>query len=156
MSFLRFFSPSRAFEPQRRPSSSSPTSGPSTPTSKWTSFDPLPQFTRSKQGITLHLQIPSLGAVFIPAPHLDLGTDDDDEENQPREDGVLNGSLQIFLPPGLGDRRVKAVRVFLRSEITLNLGKERARERDVLSERVVEVKDDVEEEPLMIREGIQR
>ena len=67
---------------------------------------------------------------------------------------MLNGNLIIVLPEGLGLRKCKGVRVRFRTEIILDLGSGRMRERDVLFERLVEVGRDGEE--IVLKEGFQR
>lgn len=140
MSILRLFSRSE-------PNSAS---GPADPDFDLvTELNQTPQFARSTQGITLHLQIPSFGGVFLPAPR--------SEHDEPREDAVLDGSVQLVVPPELGPRRCKAVRVRLRSEIILDMGKGRQGERDTLFVRGVEMADGgLDGGGLILTPGMQR
>ena len=150
MSFLRRFSANKTpatytgvvqpfFEPLIRLSGEKPVD-----------FTVLPQYVQTPEGITVHLQVPSFGCIFISplSPgHARTG--------QPREDTIAVGSVQIFVPSGVGSRRLKGIHVKLKGEVMLNMGKGRMGERDVFFERVVEYLDHTEE-PLVIREGMQR
>lgn len=85
---------------------------------------------------TLVLDIPTYGAVFMSAPDDPLLPPD---EFKPRNDVVIHGELVITLPTSLGRRRVKAIRVGVKSILTLDLKGGRMGEKDTLFRRTVEL-----------------
>lgn len=89
---------------------------------------------------SLVLDIPTYGAVFMNPPEDPLlPTLQEEEGEKPRNDVVIHGELVITMPPSLGRRRVKSIRVGIRSILTLNLKPGRMNEEDVLFERSVEL-----------------
>ncbi len=77
----------------------------------------------------------------------------------PRDDKELHGQLEIYLPPGGGPRRCKAIRVQFRTTVKLDMGRgrmggEKKREDEVIFERKVELRG-VTAIGLCLDEGIQ-
>lgn len=88
---------------------------------------------------SLVLDIPTYGAVFMNTPEDPLLPTLDPSSEKPRNDVVLHGELVITMPAALGRRRVKSIRVGMRSILKLDLKPGRMNEEDVLFERVVEI-----------------
>jgi hypothetical protein len=72
----------------------------------------------------------------------------------PRDDQLLNGVLDIIVPPG-SKRRCKSVRVGLRTKVRLNMGAERGWEEDTIFERKVEMMGG-NADGILLDEGMQR
>lgn len=72
----------------------------------------------------------------------------------PRDDQLLNGVLDVIVPPG-ARRRCKSVRVGLRTKARLNMGAERGWEEDTVFERKVEMLGG-NSEGMLLDEGVQR
>lgn len=85
---------------------------------------------------TLHLNVPSYGAVFVnnthPEPH------PEDPTQQYRSDSDLRGELEVRMPQGCGRLRCQAIRVGIRTIFTLNLPG-RKKQEEVIFERKVEI-----------------
>jgi len=68
---------------------------------------------------------------------------------------MLHGDLETSLPEGSGRKRCKAIRVGLRTAISLDLGVGRMAEEDVIFERKVEIRGG-RADGLVLEEGSQR
>jgi len=86
--------------------------------------------------VKLKIGVPNYGILYLPAPEAPLP---DGQEEQPRDDPMLSGELEVILPAGSGSKRCKSIRVGLKTVITLDLGQGRRYEEDVLFERKVEI-----------------
>lgn len=73
----------------------------------------------------------------------------------PREDQLLNGGLDIHVPRGIKRRRVKSVRMGIRTKCRLNMGGKRGWEEDIVFERKVEMLAG-NSDGILLDEGIQR
>ena len=71
-----------------------------------------------------------------------------------RTDKEARGELEVEIPHGMGRRRVKAIRVGIKTVVELTLGPHRVNERDTIFERKVEVKGGNADG--IILEGVQR
>jgi hypothetical protein len=76
------------------------------------------------------------GTVFMPPPDDPLWSVA--ISDRPRDDHLLRGGLDVYIPPG-GRRRCKSIRVGLRTTARLNMGPSRGWEEDVIFERKCEV-----------------
>ena len=74
-------------------------------------------------------------------------------ENIPRTDKELWGDLEIELPAGMGRRRVKAVRIGVRTTCNLDMG--RGKKEDVIYEGKVEVRGGTSD-GVILEEGLRR
>ena len=90
--------------------------------------------------LSLVLDIPTYGAVFMNTPDDPLRSlDQEDSAAAPRNDVVIRGELVITVPASLGRRRIKGIKVGIRSILTLDLRPGRMNEMDTLFERSVEL-----------------
>lgn len=64
------------------------------------------------------------------------------------------GEIEVEIPVGMGNVRVKKIRVGLRTVVELSLNMMRVKERDEIFKREVEIVQD--EEGIVLREGYQR
>lgn len=82
---------------------------------------------------TLTLRVHNYGILFLPYPE---PPSDDSDEMQPREDHVLAGELEVQLRDA---RRVKGIRVGLKTIMVADFGGNKKYEEDVVFERKVEI-----------------
>ena len=95
---------------------------------------------KGSDALSLVLDIPTYGAVFMNTPDDPLrALDQDDPAATPRNDVVIRGELVITMPASLGRRRIKGIKVGIRSILTLDLRPGRMNEVDTLFERSVEL-----------------
>jgi hypothetical protein len=73
----------------------------------------------------------------------------------PQDDQLLNGGLDVQMPRGSARRRVKSVRMGIRTRCRLNMGSGRGWEEDVIFERKVEMLGG-NADGIVLDEGIQR
>ena len=97
--------------------------------------------------ISLNIRVSSYGSVFMPFPQNIPG--------EPRTDKEFSGDLEVDVPHGMGSRRVKAIRVGLRTTCTLDMGPGRKSEEDVVWEGTAEIIAG-NSEGVVLEEGIQR
>lgn len=88
------------------------------------------QSPRESHAPSLKLHVTNWGVIILPV------VEPEHNEDQPRDDHVLNGELEVRVA---GPRRCKRIRVGLRSIIRLDMGQGRKVEEDVLFERKVEI-----------------
>lgn len=86
---------------------------------------------------SLVLDIPAYGVVFMNTPEDPLTPSTETET--PRNDVIVHGELVITMPSNLGRRRVKWIKVGIKSVLKLDLRPGRMNEEDVLFEREVEL-----------------
>jgi hypothetical protein len=116
------------------------------------SASPSPTRRAKEDDVRLALRVEGYGTVFIPPP--------DDPlwpaaiSDRPRDDHLLRGELDAYIPPG-GRRRCKAIRVGVQTLARLNMGPTRGWEEDVIFERKCEMLSGTSE-GLWLEEGIQR
>jgi hypothetical protein len=96
--------------------------------------------------ITIHL--PGYGSIRMiePSPI----------ENEPRQDYVLNGILEIFVPQPLGRLRCRSIKIGFRSVLTLRGIGEGAEEQDTLYETEAELSDSEDKGYTYLEVGTQR
>jgi hypothetical protein len=99
--------------------------------------------------LTLH--VPQYGAIFMNRG-TQTSANDFSLTEEPQDDFIYRGELDIYLPPGAGRKRVKSISVGLKSVVKLDLGPMRRGEEDTLFERRVELAGD----GLWLEEGMQR
>jgi len=85
----------------------------------------------SFQNVKITHHIHAFGGIYLPSPSASSAA------SQPEV--PYGGRLEVFLPPGSGRRRVKSIRVGIRTISTLDLGQKRGKEEDVIFERMVEL-----------------
>jgi hypothetical protein len=85
----------------------------------------------SFQNVKITHHVHAFGGIYLPSPSAPTA------ENQPEV--PYGGRLEVFLPPGSGRRRVKSIRVGIRTISTLDLGHKRGKEEDVIFERMAEL-----------------
>lgn len=138
MSFLRLLSPVRdAFDSS----------------SRWSKGDP-------EDDVRLTFRVEGYGTVIIPPPDDPLWPATMSVTDRPRNDYVLQGELDVYVPPARPEsparrRRCRAVRVYLRTTARLNMGAVRGWEEDVIFEGKCEMLGGTSE-GLWLHEGVQR
>ena len=85
----------------------------------------------SFQNVKIIHHVHAFGGIYLPSPSAPSAV------NYPEV--PYGGRLEVFLPPGSGRRRVKSIRVGIRTISTLDLGQKRGKEEDVIFERMVEL-----------------
>jgi hypothetical protein len=116
------------------------------------SASPSPTRQAKLDDFRLALRVEGYGAVFIPPPDDPLWPAA--VRDQPRDDHLIRGVLDVFIPPG-GKRRCKTIRVGLKTLARLNMGPTRGWEEDVIFERKCEMLSGTSE-GLCLGEGIER
>lgn len=117
-----------------------------------TSSSPSRRTASKEDDVRLTLRVEGYGTVFMPPP--------DDPlwpaaiSDRPRDDHLLRGELDVYIPSG-GSRRCKSIRVGLRTTARLNMGPTRGWEEDVIFERKCEVLSG-SSEGMWLDEGVQR
>lgn len=97
---------------------------------------------KEKELLDLQIHVGNYGIVFLPPPeqHDDPTEMRNANGDQPANDPVLTGELEITLPLNAVPRRCKGIRVGVRTICKLDLGQGRRHEEDILFERKVEIK----------------
>jgi hypothetical protein len=117
-----------------------------------TSSSPSRRNASKEDDVRLTLRVEGYGTVFMPPP--------DDPlwpaaiSDRPRDDHLLRGELDVYIPPG-ASRRCKSIRVGLRTTARLNMGPTRGWEEDVIFERKCEVLSG-SSDGMWLDEGVQR
>lgn len=69
---------------------------------------------------------------------------------QPREDVLLSGEVQIFVPPGMGVLHYQSLEVSLRTQLRVDMGPSRMGEKDLLQKTTVKFDKGID-----VNEGLQ-
>ena len=88
---------------------------------------------------SLVLDIPAYGAVFMNTPEDPLVPLD--QQDSIRNDVIVHGELVINMPPNIGRRRVKKIKVGIRSVVRLDLKPGRMNEEDEFFSTEIEIKE---------------
>lgn len=116
--------------------------------------DPKPSPSSKKGPVSIQLNIPAYGGVFMTS-HQSLTSDSTDPASTSQQaqfvDRELSGEIEIAIRRGNGPVRCKAIRATVRSLCRLYMGEQRGWEEDVLFERSVEMTG-----AIILEEGLQR
>ena len=116
----------------------------------------LPVVSASKSsGPSVYLEVPSYGIMYLPAPRDPDVPHGDDNQDRERVDYILRGLLVVNMPPEMGRRRCKTIKVGMRSVCKLDLGPKRRGEEDVLFDRQIDFAGESGSDGIWLEEGTQ-